>query len=93
MTQRRYRYVCVCGELLPTWVTDRDMKAGEQCEQCRRVYDGAYDGLVKPTPLPAGAKVTLNERTIHTVYRPVTVDGPTKWLNPSVQATLTQEIV
>lgn len=87
-----YRYACVCNELLLTWVTDRDMKSGERCDACARVYDVAFDGTVKPMPLPAEAKVTINERTVHTVYRSINVDQPGSWLNPSIQAILVQEV-
>lgn len=92
MIQRLYRYVCVCNEQLLTWVTSCDMKSGERCDMCARVYDVAFDGTVKPMPLPPEAKVTLNDRTIHTVYHPIKVDGPVSWLKPSIQAVLHQEV-
>lgn len=91
MTKRLYEYLCVCNEKLQTEVSLIDLKRGERCDTCSRVYDVAYSGAVTPMPLPPSAKVTQNDRTIHTVYRSIHVDADRSNLKPSITATLIKE--
>lgn len=91
MTARLYRYLCVCNEQLSTWVDMRDMKAGERCDRCGRVYDVAYNGVVKPMPLPDSATVTLNDGTIHHHRYSIAVDQDRSGLKDAITATLVQE--